>query len=249
MNEKHAFSREILIERLEELNKKDRRVQIQFLCVLGLLVIAILSLIALGIRGIVKAVSPTERVVNIELEIDDSITELRDKEDMVFNALIEAGYSTAGACGIMGNIAVESPDYDPTAVGGNNRTYGLFQWNDVGGRRDNLTRWCEDNELDEESIEGQLKFAMYELKGGDPIAKRLDRMLITTDDVYEAASEFAAGFERCVADSGKNADIYMGSVYPEYYGHYYQAFSKRINKAMNYYLRYGPRQDSRRIIN
>ena len=53
-----------------------------------------------------------------------------------------------------------------------------------------------------------------------------------------AAVEFAAGFERCITDSGKSADKYMGSLYPEFYGEYYQGLSKRVNKAMNYYLRF-----------
>ena len=60
----------------------------------------------------------------------------------------------------------------------------------------------------------------------------------TREDEAARAAEFTAGFERCVSDSGKAKDVYMGSIYPEFYGNHYQKLSARINKAMNYYERY-----------
>ena len=39
----------------------------------------------------------------------------------------------------------------------------------------------------------------------------------------------------------------MGSLYPEFYGNYYQGLSKRINKAMNYYNRFAGSEDDANI--
>ena len=169
---------------------------------------------------------------------------LDEKESLVYRSLTQAGYSPAGACGIMGNIAVESPDFDPSAVNGTSGALGLFQWNDVGDRQQHLKDFCREHKLNWNSIDSQLAFAVYELSGADPIACRLDDFLKETDDPYTAAAEFTAGFERCISDSGKAADVYTGALYPEFYGEHYQGLAKRINKAMNYYLRFAESEDN-----
>lgn len=177
------------------------------------------------------------RTVTITIDAPENIP-LEEKENLVYKSLTDAGYSPAGACGIMGNIAVESPDFDPSAVNESGGTLGLFQWNDVGDRKTRFKEYCKENKLNWNSMDSQLAFAIYELSGGDPIACRLDDFLKETDNSYAAAAEFTAGFERCVTDSGKAKDRYTGSLYPEFYGNYYQGLSKRINKAMNYYNRF-----------
>ena len=177
------------------------------------------------------------RVITISIDVPDDIP-LEEKELIIYESLLKAGYSPAGACGIMGNIAVESPDFDPSAVNPTSGALGLFQWNDVGDRQQHLKDFCKDHKMNWNSLESQLEFAVYELSGADPIACRLDDFLKETDDPYSAAAEFTAGFERCIADSGKKADRYTGALYPEFYGNYYQGLSKRINKAMNYHARF-----------
>ena len=177
------------------------------------------------------------RIITLTIDAPQNIP-LEEKEKLVYHSLIKAGYSPAGACGIMGNIAVESPDFDPAAENESAGTLGLFQWNNVGDRKTRFKDFCREHKLNWNSMDSQLAFAIYELSGGDPIACRLDDFLKETDNSYAAASEFAAGFERCVSDSGKADDRYFGSLYPEFYGNYYQALSKRINKAMNYYIRF-----------
>ena len=185
-----------------------------------------------------KSEAPKEpRIISITIDAPDDIP-LAEKENIIYQSLIKAGYSPEGACGIMGNIAVESPDYDPTAVNESGNTLGLFQWNDVGDRKQHLKDFCREHNMNWNSIESQLAFAVYELSGADPIACRLDDFLKETDNTYAAAVEFTAGFERCVSDSGDSADRYMGSLYPEFYGNYYQGLSKRVNKAMNYHIRF-----------
>ena len=177
------------------------------------------------------------RVISITIDAPDDMP-LEEKELIVYESLIAAGYSPAGACGIMGNIAVESPDFDPLAVNESNGAFGLFQWNDVGERQQHLRSFAAEHNMNAGSIEAQLAFAVYELSGADPIACRLDDFLKETDDAYSAAAEFTAGFERCISRSGKSADVYYGALYPEFYGEHYQALSKRINKAMNYHIRF-----------
>ncbi len=180
---------------------------------------------------------PEPRIVTLTIDMPDDIP-LEEKEQIIYNSLLEAGFSSAGACGIMGNIAVESPDYDTAAVNESTGALGLFQWTNDGDRQQKMKDYCRDQKLNWNSIEAQLGFAIYELSGGDPIACRLDDFLRQTDNSYAAAAEFTVGFERCITDSGRSADRYMGQLYPEFYGEYYQGLSRRINKAMNYYIRF-----------
>lgn len=207
---------------------------------IGILAVLI-ALIVLIIVLIVKASSretieiTTQREINITIVPD---LPLEEKEQLVFDSLIARGYSVAGACGIMGNIAVESPDFDPEALGPGGEAYGLFQWTEVGHRKHKLHLWCKNQKLSPNSIEGQLAYAVFELSGGDSIACRLDDYLRKTDDAYTACVEFAAGFERCIASRDDGCGTYTGSLYPEFYGEPYQGLNRRINKAMNYYERF-----------
>ena len=204
--------------------------------------VAAVALVTTAIVLIVKGHKRSEehkepRVVSISIDAPPDIP-LEEKEEIVYQSLIKAGYSPAGACGIMGNIAVESPDFDPSAVNESSGALGLFQWNDIGDRQQHLKDFCKEQKLNWNSIEAQLAFAIYELSGADPIACRLDDFLKETDDAYTAAAEFTAGFERCITDTGKRENIYTGGLYPEFYGNKYQGLAKRINKAMNYYERF-----------
>lgn len=163
------------------------------------------------------------------------------REDQVYATLRDAGYSHAGTCGIMGNMAVENPKFEADLEANKGVTYGLFQWSDVGNRRSNLVRWCNNRLLHPNRIDGQLAFAMYELSGGDSIACRANEYLMETSDPVMAAQEFAAGFERCVGRTGnaENDSVYYGDIYPEYYGRTYQALGNRIERAKFYYMSYG----------
>lgn len=225
---------------IDDLKARKRGHEKEVLINLGILLI-ILALIITGIVLLVKKLNkPVEITLHREINIPmfPTTLPLEDKEDLVFETLTSSGYSVAGACGIMGNIAVESPEYDPTVLGPGDIPYGLFQWTDVGDRKKKLKSWCKEHGLGHDTIEGQLAFAIYELSGGDSIACRLDDFLRTTDDAYAACSEFAAGFERCISDEDNGCGIYAGSLYPEFYKKPYQGLNKRLNKALNYYERY-----------
>lgn len=161
-------------------------------------------------------------------------------EDSIYKTLIDHGYSTAGACGILGNISVENPKFQPDLYANGGITYGLFQWTDVGNRKSFLVKWCNNRLLYPNRVEGQLAYAMYELEGGDAQASRANDYLKTAKDPELAAMEFAVGFERCIgATSDKEADgIYDGVIYPERKGCTYQALTKRMKNAKKYYEAY-----------
>ena len=187
------------------------------------LIVAVLVLLTCCFVSVGKAIAETEPVFS-------------KTEDSIYATLREAGYSHAGACGIMGNIAVENPGYDADLEANHGTTYGLFQWNSVGERRETLVRWCNNRLLYPNRVEGQIAFALYELAGGDYYASLCNDYLLTARDARLAAMEFAVGFERCIGESGNDeADgEYEGSIYPERVGRVYQALNKRMDKAAMY---------------
>ena len=200
-------------------------------------IIEVVSAIALIIIfSSVKIVSADENEAIFISTKPSSEYILSENEDRIYTTLRNEGYSHEGSCGILGNIAVENPNFIPDLEANNGVTYGLFQWSDVGNRRSNLVSWCNNRLLYPNRIDGQLAFALYELNGGDPIACRVNDYLKHTDNPEKAAMEFAAGFERCIGStsSAEKDGIYTGRIYPEYHDRTYQALSERINKA-NYY--------------
>ena len=163
-----------------------------------------------------------------------------ETEDKIYNTLLSAGYTKAGACGILGNIAVEDPSFNADLYGNGGITYGLFQWNNIGNRKDQLVRWCNNRSLYYNRPEGQIAFALYELNGGDVIAERINSFLKSTNNPRNAAMEFAVGFERCIGNTSV-PDIdakYDGFIYPERFGRTYQALYKRMDMAEKYFNGY-----------
>ena len=52
-----------------------------------------------------------------------------NKQEIFHYLTNNMGLNSAAACGVMANIEREC-DFDPTAVGGGGRSYGLCQWTD-----------------------------------------------------------------------------------------------------------------------
>ena len=96
-----------------------------------------------------------------------TIDEIFDNEDYsneekIFYYLTQIDdFSVAAACGILANIKCES-GFRPEAYNPNGGSYGICQW--LGGRYTNLKKYCEENELDYETLKGQCLFLSYELK-------------------------------------------------------------------------------------
>jgi hypothetical protein len=101
------------------------------------------------------------------IEVDPFIyMTLDERETFVYQSLINAGYTPARACGILGNIAVESPDFDPSAFNEKSGASGLFQWTDDGDRKQTLKDYCREHDMQWDSAKGQISFAVYEIHGG-----------------------------------------------------------------------------------
>lgn len=166
----------------------------------------------------------------------EQISGYSETEDRIYSVLRKRGYSHEGACGILGNVAVENPNFDADLEANNGLTYGLFQWTNDGDRRSNLISWCNNRSIYPNRVDGQLAFALYELEGGDPIAKRCNDYLIKADNARNAAMEFAVGFERCIGETTapEKDGKYTGEIYPEFSGMTYQALNERMNKAEEY---------------
>lgn len=83
-------------------------------------------------------------------------------KELCFHFLTETmALSRAVAIGIMANIRHES-NYNPEAKGDNGTSYGLCQWHNA--RWDRLKNWCADNALNQKSVEGQLRFLLWEFR-------------------------------------------------------------------------------------
>ncbi len=140
--------------------------------------------------------------------------------DRIFNSLIAAGASIAGACGVMGNLYAETTTFNPEAGKPDGNRKGIAQWDNsrwemLKKRAGNSDPW---------SLDVQINFLLWELNGGDNIWKTsgggFDTLSKDGDESYagEVAEKVAKHYERCL-----NAD---GSI---------QAGNKRIDKAKEYY--------------
>ncbi len=108
----------------------------------------------------------------------------------IFNFLVKKGLTPAGACGILGNMHVES-SFNTSALGDNKTSVGLVQWHD--DRMTKLFSWCKENNLDAMSVDGQLAYLWWELTSK---YNNLLNILQATQDPEEAAQVFAKDFER-----------------------------------------------------
>ncbi len=148
---------------------------------------------------------------------DTDYSEL-DNETAVFMYLTdEMGLNTAAACGVLANIEYES-GFDPTVWGDGGTSHGLCQWHN--GRCSNLSRFCEENGYDEESVFGQMAYLEYELTNSYPsVLEYLQNVEDDESGAYDAAWYWCYYFE-IPADRDYQADqrgrAASGDYYPEY---------------------------------
>lgn len=136
-------------------------------------------------------------------------------EQTIYQALRNGGLSTAGACGMMGNMYTESAmrsnnvqdnctmsDYDYTYGIDNgiitrwqfmsdSYGYGLCQWTS-SDRKDGLYMLAKGKGVSISDEVMQCEFCLYELKN----YKELYKFLCTTDDIAKATERVCAEFER-----------------------------------------------------
>ncbi|SDB27518.1 phage tail tip lysozyme [Eubacterium oxidoreducens] len=135
------------------------------------------------------------------------------------------GLSSAGACGVLGNLYAETTTLNATS-GSESTHFGLCQWGGV--RMSNLKKYCKKKGYDYKSLEGQVHFMEYEMKKNYP---SLVKYLKKTTNATKAAQEFCAVFERPTKNSGSSADYYKGK--------YYQNLSGRVAWAKKFYEKWG----------
>ena len=107
-------------------------------------------------------------------------------------------YNKAAACGILANIRFESNFISDIG----DYYYGLCQWG--GSRKDNLYSYCQSNDLDASSIEGQLAYMDYELSNYYPSVKSyLLNVENSSYGAYNAADYFCRNFEGAASAEGR----------------------------------------------
>ena len=103
---------------------------------------------------------------NIEIPPQVNLTEEQRKQVMmqVIDILLKSGLPNMGieiACGIAGNIKVESMDFNYTAIGDSGTSYGLCQWHET--RMVALYNYCKEIGKPFNSVEGQMQYLIHEL--------------------------------------------------------------------------------------
>lgn len=114
--------------------------------------------------------------------------------DEVYNLLSEAGYNNAAICGILGNIEHES-NFNTEAVGDYGASHGLCQWNDNYGRWTDVKNYCKENGLDPNSVEGQVKFMIDDMKKYD-LDSYMKNVPNTPEGAAAAADKWTRVYER-----------------------------------------------------
>lgn len=110
----------------------------------------------------------------------------------------EMGFNTAAACGVLANIQAESSFRPEASMIDTNGllSYGLCQWN--GPRFTALQEYCARNNLDYETVEGQLAYLKYELEHSEASAcAKVKNVPNTAEGAYTAGYNWARYFERC----------------------------------------------------
>jgi hypothetical protein len=99
----------------------------------------------------------------------------------------------AAACGVLANIHLES-SFEPLSLGDGGTSYGICQWH--LGRFSALVGYCNLNELDYNTLEGQLSYLAYELEDSYPnVLAHLREVPDTAAGAYDAARFWCMYYE------------------------------------------------------
>ncbi len=123
------------------------------------------------------------------------------------------GYTDAGAKAILANIINENSQIDPTITNGNG-AFGICQWLNAD-RKNNLYTYCQNNNYDPSSLEGQLEFMNYELKNnynnmanGADYGKLYDQLTGEVDKDYTNMTQnITVYYEAPSQNSSENNEI------------------------------------------
>ena len=105
----------------------------------------------------------------------------------------ELHLNTAAVAGILTNIQFES-GFNPNKVGDDGAAYGICQWR--GSRLDQMVAFCDANDLNPVSLEGQLAFLVHDLQENYIYPYDLVRMVSNSPDgASDATFYFCAYYE------------------------------------------------------
>ncbi len=130
-------------------------------------------------------------------------TEKRTNENIVWDYLLDAGYSKVQAAGIIGNMWQES-GVNPSRHESNGIGFGLVQWS--FGRRQQLEAYAASKGKSASDIYVQLEFLVKELKEGKQFYGTYAEQFANPYSVDQATEAFCWGFERPHKDHANMAN-------------------------------------------
>ncbi len=162
------------------------------------------------------------------LTIDAATGYTGDNAQAIFRFLcVELGLHNAASVGILTNIYCES-GFRPDALGDNGTSYGICQWH--LGRWDRLKNWCNENGLNWESLDGQLKYLQYEAELYYPATMNAIRTTTenNADGAWRSAYLWCKNFEvpaNTIPTSEKRGDLAVEVFWPLYKDYGYEVIS------------------------
>ena len=200
-----------------------------------------------GVAAEPTSLQTTEEDVAEGMDADASMpspsTSDNGVEEQIYSILtapIESGgggLTKSGAVAVMGCIAYES-GFNPTAENVNDGGYGLLQWTNVANsdRKSKLLNYLDSNGYSRDSIEGQMAFAIQELKtifsNENGYAYPVYETLTSSESIAECLQMFFSH-----AEAGTNVEIsnavYYGSRTTQ------ELYDNRYAAAYGYYTTFG----------
>lgn len=152
-----------------------------------------------------QEIESTEEVAQTDVKVTSrgSSNEKRSNENIVWDYLIEQGYSAIQVAGIIGNMYQES-GVNPAREETNGIGYGLVQWS--FGRRQQLEAFAESKGKSASDIYVQLEFLVKELKEGKQFYGTYAEQFANPYSVDQATEAFCWGFERPHKDHANMAN-------------------------------------------
>lgn len=132
-----------------------------------------------------------------------SSNEKRTNENIVWDYLLDAGYSKVQAAGIIGNMWQES-GVNPSRHESNGIGFGLVQWS--FGRRQQLESYASSKGKSASDIYVQLEFLVKELREGKQLSGTYAEQFANPYSVDQATEAFCWGFERPHKDHANMAN-------------------------------------------
>ena len=152
----------------------------------------------------VVAEQPVEETKKEDVKVTSrGATEKRTNENIVWDYLLDAGYSEVQAAGIIGNMWQES-GVNPSRHESNGIGFGLVQWS--FGRRQQLEAYAASKGRSASDIYVQLEFLVKELKEGKQFYGTYAEQFANPYSVDQATEAFCWGFERPHKDHANMAN-------------------------------------------